>query len=104
MCLRYIADNALTIRPIGATDNGTNPLFNDTGTRTISLCTKNYLEVGRAWDVEVGDEAMYVGEDAVPLLGDAVHADHGNDLFRRLLLGRLASSWINLHGLARGGV
>lgn len=63
-----------------------------------------YLEIGRARYVEVGDEAVYVSEDTVPLLSDAVQADDGDNLLWILLLGRLASGWVNLYGLARGHV
>lgn len=108
-----IGDDALSAssshgKLIGATGycgTETNPAFEHYLMHAQSAFTTNrYLEFGRAGYVEVGDEAVYVGEDTVPLLGDAVQADDGDDLLWRLLHGDLASGRVNLHGLARGHV
>lgn len=102
-------DNALAVRPSEQLDNVATaqiPLFRPAYLvhAQSSYTTKRYLEIGRAGYVEVGDEAMYVGEDTVTLLSDAVQADDGDDLLCRLLLRRLASGWVNLDALARGHV
>lgn len=74
----------------------------------------SYLEVGRARDVKVRYKAVYVGENAVPLLCDAVQSDHWDDFLRgllgwRLIRGRisrqaLSSCHIDVHPLRRSSI